>query len=390
MPAFHSISRRLVVALALFAAASACAGEPQSPGLTVHGGRFFLNGSPFRGVGVNYFDLFGRLLANPNNTSSLTGLERLASAGVPFVRFDGGGFSPQDWRRYLDRKEDYFASFDRVVRTAEKTGVGLIPSVFWNSNLQKLVGEHRDAWGRPESRTMALMRQYVADLVGRYKDSPAIWAWELGNEWNLGADLPNAATFRKPGEDERDDMTSPQMAIAIREFAAAVRAIDKHRPIISGHSHPRSSSWHNTAEKSWKPDNREQWKQILLRDNTTALDTIGIHIYADKDASEVCGNWTTGWSDYLGSLRALADEKKLPVFIGEFGLADGGKHTREQVRNRFEEILTAMNGARVDLAAVWVFDLPGQDKSWNITFENERAYMLDLVVAANKRWKTDR
>ena len=389
MPEFLSISRRLLVALALFAGASAYSQEPHSPGLTVHDGRFFLNGSPFCGVGVNYFDLFGRLLANPTNISSLTGLERLAKAGVPFVRFNGGGFSPKDWQRYLDRKEEYFAGYDRVVRTAEKAGIGLIPSVFWNSNLQKLVGEHREAWGRPESRTIALMRQYVADLVGRYKDSPAIWAWELGNEWNLSADLPNAAEFRKPGEDERDDLKSGQMAVAICEFAAAIRAIDKHRPIISGHSHPRASAWHNTAENSWKQDSREQWREIVLRDNTTALDTIGIHIYADTEASEVCGKWTAGWSDYLGGLRALADEKKLPIFIGEFGLAEGGKRTREQVRSRFDDILTAMNNARVDLAAVWVFDLPGQDKSWNITFENDRSYMLDLVVAVNKHWKTD-
>ena len=93
--------------------------------------------------------------------------------------------------------------------------------------------------------------------------------------------------------------------------------------------------------------------------------------------------------EYMG-LRTLADEKKLPVFIGEFGLADGGKRTREQVRSRFEDVLTAMDNARVDLAVVWVFDLPGQNNTWNITFENNRSYMLDLVAAANKHWKTGR
>ena len=390
MPTLPLILRPLLVTMVLLAGVNACSQKPHPPGLTVQDGRFFLNGSPFRGVGANYFDLFGRILANPNNTSSLTGLEQLAKAGVPFVRFDGGGFSPKDWQRYLDNKEVFFEGFDRVVRTAEKSGIGLIPSVFWNSNLQKLVGEHREAWGQPESRTLALMRQYVADLVGRYKDSPAIWAWELGNEWNLSADLPNAAQFRSSGEDARDDLKSPQMAVAIREFATAIRAIDQHRPIISGHSHPRASSWHNTAEKSWKPDSREQWREIVLRDNTTALDTIGIHIYGDTEASEACGKWTTGWSDFLGSLRAIADEKMLPVFIGEFGLANNEKRTPEQTRRRYEEILTAMDGARVDLAAVWVFDLPGQKNTWNISFENDRSYMLDLVVAANKRWKTPR
>jgi hypothetical protein len=41
--------------------------------------------------------------------------------------------------------------------------------------------------------------------------------------------------------------------------------------------------------------------------------------------------------------------------------------------------------ASVPLAAIWVFDLPDQDKEWNITFHNERAPLLEMVVEANRR-----
>ena len=358
-----------------------------SQGLKSEGGRFFLDGKPYRGVGINYYDLFTRISAKPSDESTLEGLRKLAEAGIPFVRFNAGGFTERDWQRYLDDPKGFLEPFDRVVRTAEEAGIGLIPSLFWNPIHQKTVGERREAWGDPGSQTIALMRRYVADVVGRYKESPAIWAWELGNEWNLKADLPNAASFRKEGEDERDDLESQQMAVAIKEFAAAVRKLDARRALITGHSHPRAQAWHNTAERSWKPDSIEQWREVILRDNTDAMDTIGLHIYGDTEAPETGGQWSTDWADYLTKLRTLADEKKLPVFIGEFGLAEGGKRNPEQVKERFREILKAMEDARVDMAAAWVYDLGNQEGTWNITFDNDRAYILDDVISANKRWQ---
>ena len=33
---------------------------------------------------------------------------------------------------------------------------------------------------------------YVREVVTRYRDNPTIWAWELGNEFSLHGDLPNA------------------------------------------------------------------------------------------------------------------------------------------------------------------------------------------------------
>jgi hypothetical protein len=124
----------------------------------------------------------------------------------------------------------------------------------------------------------------------------------------------------------------------------------------------------------------------MLRDNAGGYDTLGIHIYADKEVNAECGHWATGWMDYLAALRELAVETQRPIFIGEFGLADGGEHTPEEVRRRFKEVMDAMEQNGVDLAAVWVFDLKNQTGNWNITTDNERAYMLQDVIEANRRW----
>lgn len=359
--------------------------DSSPPGLAVSDGRFLLAGRPYRGVGVNYYDLFTRLAAKPTDESSLAGLAMLGRAGVPFVRFNAGAFSAKEWERSLRDPAAHFVAMDRVVRAAEQAGVGLIPSFFWTKHLATASGERMSDWGRTDSRTLATMRDYTTALVTRYRSSRAVWAWEFGNEWNLSADLPNAADFRPKGGDERDDLKSGQLDVALSEFAATVRALDPRRPLLTGHSHPRFATWHNTNKRSWEADSFEQWREILHRENPRDYNTVGIHIYADTDAHEAGGRWATDWLDYLEKLKAFADETKRPLFVGEFGLAEGGKFSPSEVKTRYREIISAIEASRVDLAAVWVFDLPNQEGTWNVSFTNARAYMLDDAVQANRR-----
>lgn len=217
------------------------AGEPaaRSKGLRVApDGRLLKDDRPYRGVGANYFDLLLRLLNDPANRSSLDGLQRLGKAGIPFVRF-AVAYDTRQWKSFFQDRQEFFRRFDRVVQAAERAEVGLIPSFFWSfMSFPDLAGEPRDQWGNAQSRTITRMREAVGAIVDRYRDSPALWAWEFGNEPNLVADLPNAAQFRKPGGTERDDLTSRVMVVMLSEFAREVRRHDPHRPIIAGHSHP--------------------------------------------------------------------------------------------------------------------------------------------------------
>ncbi len=369
---------------------SASAAEP---GLSVRQGQLLLRGKPYRGMGVNYFSLFYRTLKNPADTSYRLELAKLSKANIPFVRFMACGFWPVDWDLYQHNKKAYFARLDDVIAAAEKNRIGLIPSLFWNmATVPDIVGEPMDQWGNADSRTIAFMRNYTRELVTRYKDSPAIWGWEFGNEYNLHIDLPNAAPHRPPvwptlktapQRSQRDDLTSRAMLTAYADFARTVRLYDKHRILITGNSIPRRSAYHNSLDRSWKPDSPEQFRKVLLRDNPSPYDTICVHLYPSAG-----GEYPRSARNLAELIRMVQDDSvkaKKPLFIGEFGIRRSD--SPEKDRQAFSALLHSVEAAKVPLSAIWVFDHAGQNKDWNVTFENNRKYMLALVGEVNQRTK---
>jgi hypothetical protein len=95
-----------------------------------------------------------------------------------------GPFHHQGWRLYDEHPDDYFSRLDLIVREAEKRGLGLIPSLFWSVvSAPDYMDEPLRALGDPESRSCQFIRRYATNVVMRYKDSPAIFGWEFGNEF---------------------------------------------------------------------------------------------------------------------------------------------------------------------------------------------------------------
>ena len=370
-----------------------CQGLPPRttpPGLTVQDGVLLKAGRPYCGLGANYFDCFLRTLANGTNTSYEAGFQTLAEHHIPFARFSATGFWPRDMQLYQTNRAEYFRRLDGVVRSAERHGIGLIPSLFWHAALvPDLVGEHLDELGNPRSRSIEFIRRYSAEVVTRYQDSPAIWGWEFGNEYNLGCDLPNAASHRSavvPGlgtpasRTERDEIKFDQVRIAFAAFAETVRKFDQTRIIISGNSIPRPSAWHNIHEKKWTADTAEQFHEMLLRDNPAPMNILCVHHYPEKQ-----GGYPVGIPTYRGVIKLMQEFSRQagkPLFIGEFGAARQ-TGTRAEQQALFAEMLAAITGERVPLSAFWVFELAHQEKDWNVTTANDRAWMLAAVAQAN-------
>ena len=72
-----------------------------------------------------------------------------------------------------------------------------------------------------------------------------------------------------------------------------------------------------------------------------------------------------------------------PVWLGEFGVPRSGDPERDLAV--FEAMVEAIEAEGAALAAFWVFELGMQEGTWNVTFENERAGMIEVVGRANAR-----
>jgi hypothetical protein len=353
------------------------------------------DGQPYFGIGVNYFDLFSRILAQPEDSSTLTNLARLGHSGIPFVRFMCGGYWPSDQRLYQTNRAAFFKELDRVVHCAETNGIGLIPSLFWYvTTTPDLMGEHLDQLGNPDSKSIQFIRDYTAAVVMRYRDSPAIWGWEFGNEYNLDCDLPNASSHRPsvvpelgtpPTRNEHDELKFDDYRVALQAFGQTVRKLDSSRLILSGNAVPRASAWHHSHEKSWTLDSPTQFAEILQRDNPDPIDTITIHLYPETSRNYPGG--AVNLAAVLKLAAQCADQAHKPLFLGEFGSSRKGSSTRQQLE-ACREFLEAIRQNRVPLAAWWVFDYPPQSEDFNVNFEADNALILEWIARENRERAT--
>jgi len=400
MPFLMFRAARAFLALAL-PCAVVFGADTAAPGLRVtEMGAIELDGRPIRAIGVNYMSAFSRCLENSEDTTYRAGFQTLSTYEIPFVRLNFGGFYPVDWALYLNEPERYFALMDGVVKAAESAGVGLVPSLFWwSACVPDIVGEPRSQWSNPGSKTQAFMRTYVRQVVTRYADSPAIWAWEFGNEYSLAVDLPNAETHRpwthvhkgSPGaRSAEDDLTSDMVIAAMAAFAAEVRKYDPYRPITTGHSIPRRSAHHQREEGSWREDTVEEFRGNLVTMTPSPMDLISIHLYPHA-LEKRFGEPMVSYEQLLAEACAAARESGQGLFVGEFGPPPDNEEpwTQETAKAEGLKLLTALERSDVQLAAFWVFDFPWQESFINVSTENHRSHYLAALRDANRRMRRE-
>ena len=310
----------------------------------------------------------------------------LGERGIPFVRFMAGGYWPKDNDLYFKDKQAFYKLLDSVVKSAEENHLGLIPSFCWCwSTMPDLMAEPMTEWGNPNSKTIAFMRQYVREWVTRYKNSPAIWGWEFGNEFQLSADLfpqnrppcwPNAGTPKT--RSERDDMTSAQAHYANEAFVEEVRKLDKNRITLSGNAFPRAAAWHLAHERNWTHDSPAQFAEVLQLDNEPN-DTVCVHLYPDALPRF---NKTLTYAELLRPTIDIAAKAGKPLVVEEFGTDE--KTGSEAARSEFLRMLSAIEKTHVPMAALWVYDFQGQSDTCNVS-ATSRPYQLEAISEANKR-----
>ncbi|MEP7239324.1 MAG: cellulase family glycosylhydrolase [Devosia sp.] len=385
------VSSSLLLLLALPAFAS--------PPITVDPhGVLLRDGKPYRAIGVNLHDAFWRTVESAgDDTTMAADFIALGKEGIPFARVAATYYYPRWLKAYVDDKEAYLAKLDAVIAAAEANHVGLVLDLFWfDVAVPDLVGEPRSAWGDPKSKTIAFMLDYTRTLVARYNDSAAVWAWEFGNEFNLQADLPNAADFRPPTDtglglaatrSAADDLKTKMIVTAFTLFAKAVREIDPDRPITTGNSVSRNFAESTRTTGNWtKIDSRTAYKANLALVTPDPMDMISVHLYPEATQEDRFANGKhASYADLLTLAQQAATKTHKALFVGEWGASLASSPGEAAVKAEFEAQLAAIVKSGAALAAVWDYtsSVNYRDWEWTIRRDNSRAYMLDAIEAAN-------
>lgn len=340
-----------------------------------------------KGIGVNCFDLFYGPLVDERGVRPVKDrLDELADIGIPFVRFAASPFWPKEWRTYpLDR---YYKLMETVFVHAERVGVRLIPSVFWNpASVSDLVGETIASWGTPGSRTLSFAKRYTEDIVRRFGASPSVLHWEFGNEFNLNLDLSNVNHWwpkvnvemgTPPKREPTDVLFTDRYKYLISQFNGWVGSIQSGTQTSSGSDIPRPNAW-NLQQGNSKSDTVEEFRKAVCNANPIAGAVASIHLYPDSIKKYFSGNATA--AQLFSEARGAAQSCRQRLIVGEFGVKGPG--TSKEERALFEMMLAALNEASIELAALWVFDFDRWQPEWSVTSKNSRAWQLKEIASYN-------
>lgn len=405
--------------------------KPEHLGLYNDGnGTMMLDGKPFYGLGVNYYNLFNGAFQNKwDNSAALEALETLKSYDVRVIRFNCGIFYMHELDYYFLKKDRYFEVLDEVVAKAEELGIGLIPSFFWGNSICDYYDEPlATALRDPTSKSLQFVRDYTTEIVTRYVDSPALYMWEYGNERNLLWDLPfdpntaqplPAGSSRDTRTEEEDRVRSSDMMEAYKVFAATIKGLDPYNRLISdGAAAHRAQAWHlaydKNGEGSWETDTVEQHYEMfdmpVKEGGLTALST---HAYSNGvSATETDGDFGSdflglysNWNEFCAYLIEGSKRNKVPVYIGEMGYGyndvtvsdiENGFDAEKKVKV-FRDIAEAIYEEGVQLGLFWTYDAlstfaegdiidrsTGVEYSWNENSEKGLG-ILNIVKEFNQK-----
>ena len=281
--------------------------------LVNQGGLLTCNGVPIREIGVCAPTLMTEY-QEAGTLKFLTEFPLIAQAGFNFVRLRACALFPNGWTAgYFANPTEFYKRTATVLDAASEHGLGLILTLFPRAaTMTDITGQSvNTGFATPSSPTNTLISSILTEFCTRFKDHPAVAAWEIGNEYSLFA-ANSALPSVRTDEGTPSSYTAPQDVMTLetmRNFYASVRdqihAIDTSgRIIMTGNGGPAGQ-----IEKSLA-----NYLTLLPLDNP--VDTWSYHKYARNDFG------SRAYSDLRDSLITINKAAKLagkPLILGEFG-----------------------------------------------------------------------
>jgi hypothetical protein len=349
--------------------------------LQVKGSAFEKDGKPFRNIGANIPDLFVQFLHGEDAGATQT-LKNAASVGIKVVRCFGCTWGWDDFQIFINDRSKWLTAYDRMLKRAEDNGIGLVPSLQFNMDMiptylrkyKGLANEQTVNFLTPGTPSNNLAVEYITAIVQRYAANPTVSMWEIGNEYNLAADLSAQWKTRPANEIP----TSTNIRDFLHQMAALIRKLDKVHPITSGNSDMRSYAWHirNSMLKhqndpnpldypmDWNKDTLEEYGAMLQWFDPSPLNVVCVHEYpVGKDIY----SWLKQDDQHdliLPYTKKVADAMQQPIFVGEFGdtIFKSGK---EVVSPFVLDVLRQVREGVAPIAAIWAWEFNNGDPAQN-------------------------
>jgi hypothetical protein len=397
--------------------------QPNDNGfLTAQGTKLYLDGKEYREISVNKFDLFFQIVVKDdtpckdmpevqieNCLADLNkhGFRMIRVACSPFYYW---GFE----KHYFDsdpnvqaaKRKIYFERFDRMLDMCDKHNITIVCSLVWNQDNLGDLGRHSlgEAFTNPDSLGRKRVREYMGDVVSRYKDRRTVAMWELGNEWNLGADLQRetgltpAASDKSLVRDKQNNYTSEDLANTVRQMAVFIKSIDKNHLITAGYSSPRQCAMHLfKAVKEGRKldetlDTKRQLEEYLAYIHPAPIDVIQIHYY--EDAMWALGKGRGDVSN-IKVYKELSDKIGKPLIIGEIGLYQQMDPQVKDYRNPkpstisyIQNCLDAMVENKIPITLYWTYcdDQQRGEDNWSLRY-GVTDQVLAMIERANREIK---
>ena len=178
------------------------------------------------------------------------------------------------------KREAYFAQFDELLAAADANGIRIVADLMWNIDNLGALGDHSVLLGMTDRTSLGRQRveDYMRAVVSRYAYRPTIAMWEIGNEWNLGADI----------QEPQFGYTSDDLAATYAQLAAMIKTIDPVHLVTTGDSSPRAWAMHLRRAvlaglpPDWSTlDTAADLTEYLALVNPEPIDVVSIHYYDD-------------------------------------------------------------------------------------------------------------
>ena len=328
-------------------------------------------------------------------------MDRARAAGFTHARFIASGYWPADMTRangWRTNATAYWQAVDQLMADARARQLRLVPSLLWNAWLfPDLNNQPLNAMFTPGSATRTMADQYVREFVQRYANEPAVAVWEIGNEWNLLADLDfSTCTVCAGSAMNNCGSLAPSLGTACSRSAAdtvyscnscrgvstttqdlgqwaqsMAQLIKQHdtlqRPVSTGHAYPRPSAWHLARSPcpscNWTVDSETEFTQTLGQLHPSPIDFISVHAYPGDDAKRFGDTDATGFT-LLQRTQTAATSLGKRLYVGEYGEPRAGSITCNGTEacngdaNSASTKLMALGLVQFDVAlsALWAFD----------------------------------